>query len=122
MIEGGAYTASERSSPSISSKQTVPPKESVWRLRESHGAIERAKSPNPIRPGFISVSSVNWPVQDRSLNCRSLSSRSEIVRCEEGGPSIIPLMASSMRYVRSASVLMRLRKRQETCKRMGNLT
>ena len=41
-----------------------------------------------------------------------------MVRPEEEGPSIIPLMASSMRYVRSMSVPIRLRKRRETCKGM----
>ena len=42
-----------------------------------------------------------------------------MVKPQERGPSTIPLMANSMRYVKKLSLVIRLRKRRETCKQMG---
>ena len=117
--EGGAYTISDRWFPAASrSKQTVPPNESGWGVRK-YGIIKCVISPNPSRPSFISTSCSNWPAHNRSLYCRSLSSRCGMVKQQERGPSTIPLMANSMRYVKKLSLVIRLRKRRETCKQMG---
>ena len=115
--EGGAYIINDRSSPVPSSKQTLPPKESGKGPRNSRGVIKWVISPNPNRPTFISTFCVNWPAQSRALYCRSFSTRSGMVRPEERAPSTIPLIASSMRYARSVSALIRVWRRRETCKR-----
>ena len=69
------------------------------------------------RPSSMSVSHVNSPAQDRSLyrRMRSLWNRSWMIGVAVRGPSTIPLMTNSMRYVGAD----RLRKKREICKWPG---